>query len=75
MAKFKGIVQIYKEFTVEAADQKTAMDLIKAEVEKAGITDRFNINHPTNIDVKKAKKKAKAEARKAKQQPKEGEQK
>lgn len=68
MAKFKGIVQIYKEFIVEAEDQKSAIELIKGEVEKLGLTDRYNINMPTNLDAQKAKKKAQAAKKKAKKE-------
>lgn len=56
MAKFKGIVQIYKEFHVEAINQEEAKAKINGEVVKIILpTDRYTINEPKNLD-KAAKK-------------------
>lgn len=58
MARFKVIVQVYKEFEVEAPSQLDAMRMADEKMKESGTTDRYNVNHARNLDKKsnKAKK-------------------
>jgi uncharacterized Zn finger protein len=57
MARFKVIVQVYKEFEVEAPSQLDAMRMADEKMKESGTTDRYNVNHAKNLDKpKKAKK-------------------
>lgn len=54
MVRFKGIVQIYREFIVEAATPGEAMEKIREEAKPNLLSsDRININEPRNLDKPK----------------------
>lgn len=62
MARYKVVVQVYKEFSFEAASQEEAMKMADEEMKKLGITDKYNVNHAKNLDKKKSKSQEKREA-------------
>lgn len=49
MAQFRFTVQIYKQFTVEAATEDEAKKLAEEEVKKSGIIDKFNLGQPKDL--------------------------
>lgn len=60
MPKFKGVVQVYSEYVVEAKDVENAKALIQEEALKEFGAKRMNINEPKNLDkVEKPKGKKK----------------
>ena len=71
MSEFKVIVQIYKEFKVEAKDVDAAKAQVEQELAKLGVTDRYNINEPSNLTARKQHKKE-WEAKKKEKKVKEG---
>lgn len=59
MPKFHIVVQIYKDFELDAVDENHATEQVKTLLEKINIKDRYNINIPKNLDKPKHKKKEK----------------
>ncbi len=58
MAKFRVIVQVYKELNFEAPSALDAKRMAEEEVKKLGITDRHNINEAKDLDKAAEKKRA-----------------
>lgn len=56
MAKFRVIVQVYKELNFEAPSALDAKRMAEEEVKKLGITDRHNINEAKDLDKAAQKK-------------------
>lgn len=57
MAKYKVVVQIYKQFEFDAPSQADAMRMAEDEIKRLGITDRYNVNHAKNLEKKSNKPK------------------
>lgn len=57
MAKFKVIVQVYKEYVIEAEDVNAAKEQVKQKLASEGVTERYNINEPSNLTARAAHRK------------------
>ena len=72
MAKFRVIVQIYKELNLEAPSALDAKRMAEEEMKKLGVTDRYNVNEAKDLDKAAQKRqahKAKQKAHKEAQSP------
>jgi hypothetical protein len=58
MSKFRGSVQVYRSFIVEAPTQDEAEKLIEAMFRENFPNDlaHYTVNHPLDLDKKKGKK-------------------